>query len=342
MNVPPNVIAELERQALGGDSRAQYLLFALLGRAGRKAESRAWLLKAAAAGNPDALYSKACLLLDGIDGPRDVPQAVELLRDTAGKGGTAALRTMAVLTALGVECEPDPALARTMLQRAATLGDTSARRQVELIGEGGFDRPLPPRQELSRAPNVWSLQGLLPANVCDYLVEAISPFLHPSYVIDPKSGQRLQSDVRTSSTATVHPFQQDLVMHFINQRLADAAGLALVQGEMLGVLMYQVGQQYRPHFDFLEASAASASQRDSAGQRIATLLVALNEDFDGGETHFLSNRLSWRGHRGDALLFWNVDASGQPDFTTRHAGTPVTRGVKFLISKWFRERAVAY
>ena len=104
MTVPPQVLAELERQAQGGDSRAQYMLFAMLGRAGRKAEARAWLAKAAAAGNPDALYSKACLLLDGVDGPRDIPQAVEMLRDTAEQGGTAALRTMAVLTALGVEC----------------------------------------------------------------------------------------------------------------------------------------------------------------------------------------------------------------------------------------------
>lgn len=342
MTVPPQVLAELERQAQGGDSRAQYMLFAMLGRAGRKAEARAWLAKAAAAGNPDALYSKACLLLDGVDGPRDIPQAVEMLRDTAEQGGTAALRTMAVLTALGVECEADPVKARAFLQRAAELGDVSARQQMALIGTGAFDAPPPARQELSRSPDAWRMDALLPVGVCSYLIEAVKPFLHPSFVIDPGTGQTLRSEVRTSNTATVHPFQQDLVMHLINQRLADAAGLTLAQGEMLGVLMYQVGQQYRPHFDFLETTAGSSSQLGSAGQRIATLLVALNDDFDGGETYFLSNQLAWRGRPGDALLFWNVDASGQPDLSTRHAGNPVTRGVKFIISKWFREKTVAY
>jgi prolyl 4-hydroxylase len=342
MTVPPHVLAELERQAQGGDSRAQYMLFAMLGRAGRKAEARAWLAKAVAAGNPDALYSKACLLLDGVDGPRDIPQAVEMLRDTAEQGGTAALRTMAVLTALGVECEADGTQARTLLQRAADLGDVAARQQLALIAEGGLDAPLPSRQELSRAPDAWRIDALLPGNVCTYLMDAVKPFLHPSFVIDPKTGQTLRSDIRTSNTATVHPFQQDLVMHLINQRLAHAAGLTLAQGEMLGVLMYQVGQQYRPHFDFLDPTAGASSQFGSAGQRIATLLVALNDGFDGGETYFLSNQMSWRGQPGDALLFWNVDGNGQPDLSTRHAGNPVTRGVKFVISKWFREKPVAY
>ncbi|MFN9358212.1 MAG: 2OG-Fe(II) oxygenase, partial [Alphaproteobacteria bacterium] len=75
---------------------------------------------------------------------------------------------------------------------------------------------------------------------------------------------------------------------------------------------------------------------------IATLLVALNDDYTGGETTFLSNGLSWRGRVGEGLLFWNVDASGRPDMSTKHAGNPVTRGQKFIISKWFREKPVAY
>ncbi|MFN9164079.1 MAG: 2OG-Fe(II) oxygenase [Alphaproteobacteria bacterium] len=342
MNIPPHVLAELERAAQGGDSQAQYVLFALLGRAGRKAEARAWLAKSAAAGNPDALYSKACLLLDGIDGPRDVRQAFEMLRDTADTGGTAAMRPLAVLVALGVEGEADRARAVALVNRAAELGDTGAAQQAALIASGVFEVPLPSREVLSRSPDAWRLPGLFAPEVCRYLIEAAEGFLHPSFVIDPRTGQTLRSDVRTSSTATIHPFQQDLVMHFINERLCAAAGLKLSQGEMLGVLKYEIGQQYRPHFDFLDPSAGATSQFATAGQRIATLLVALNDDYTGGETTFLSNGLSWRGRVGEGLLFWNVDASGRPDMSTKHAGNPVTRGQKFIISKWFREKPVAY
>ena len=340
-NAPPS-LAELERLARSGDARAQYMLSALLGRAGKKEESRSWLAKSVSAGDLDAQYTTACLLLDGVDGPRDMPRAVAMLRDTATRGGSAALRTLSVLTALGVECQSDIDVAMQLLHQSAQGGDASAASQLVLLEAGLARRPLPPRVELSRSPNAWRVDGLLRPEECTYLVEAVRPYLHPSFVVDPETGKSVRNTIRTSKTATVHPLQQDLVMHFINQRISDAAGLKLEQGEMLSVLMYEVGEQYRPHFDFLDPAASAATQFGSAGQRIATLLVSLNEDFDGGETQFLSNNQSFKGKPGDALLFWNVDGEGKPDLSTRHSGNPVTRGVKYLLSKWFRENAVAF
>lgn len=318
------------------------MLSALLGRMGRKEESRAWLAKSAAGGDLEAQYTRACLLLDGVDGPRDTKGAVQMLQDTADRGGSAALRTLAVLAALGVEREASLADAMALLQRAAVDGDQISQGQLRLIEQGSFGQPIPVKEELSRSPNAWRMHQLLRPEECSYLVEATRPFQHPSFVLDPQTGQTLRSTLRTSKTATVHPFQQDLVMHLINQRISDAAGLRLDQGEMLGVLMYDVGEQYRPHFDFLDPTAGASSQFGSAGQRIATLLVALNDEFDGGETFFLSNKLAWRGRTGDSLLFWNVDADGNPDLTTRHSGNPVTRGTKYLLSKWFRENSVSF
>ncbi|MEQ1753254.1 MAG: 2OG-Fe(II) oxygenase [Micropepsaceae bacterium] len=342
MAIPPHSMAELEKHAQAGDVRAQYTLSALLGRMGRKEESRVWLAKAASGGDLEAQYTRACLFLDGVDGPRNTKLAVEMLRETADRGGMAALRTLAVLTALGIERTASMSDAIMLLRRAAGDGDTASIAQLRLIEQGSFSKPIPPKSELSRAPNAWRMDQLLTPDECHHLVEAVTPYQHPSYVIDPQTGQTFRSTLRTSKTATVHPFQQDLVMHLINQRLSDAAGLSLEQGEMLGVLMYEVGEQYRPHFDFLDPTAGASSQFGSAGQRIATLLVSLNDDFDGGETHFLSNKLNWRGKTGDALLFWNVDGDGKPDPTTRHAGNPVTRGTKYLLSKWFREKPVAF
>jgi prolyl 4-hydroxylase len=342
MSVTPEARAEVERKAQGGDARAQYVLSALLGREGRKPESRAWLAKAAESGDLDAQFTQACLVLDGVDAPRDLVAAVRMLRETGERGGAAALRTLAVLTALGVAGEASSTEAVALLRRAAGLGDAQAAAQLRMIDQGSFGKPIPARRELSRSPDAWHMDGLLRPEECAYLVEAVRPYQHPSFVLDPVTGQTLRSTLRTSKTATVHPFQQDLVMHMINQRISDAAGLKLEQGEMLGVLMYDVGEQYRPHFDFLDPTAGASSQFGSAGQRIATLLVALNDDFEGGETYFLSNQLAWRGKTGDSLLFWNVDRDGKPDMSTRHSGNPVTRGTKYLLSKWFREKPVAY
>ena len=40
-----------------------------------------------------------------------------------------------------------------------------------------------------------------------------------------------------------------------------------------------------------------------------------------------------------ALLIWNnADPDGVPNPYTLHAGTPVVRGVKYIITKWYRSR----
>jgi hypothetical protein len=42
----------------------------------------------------------------------------------------------------------------------------------------------------------------------------------------------------------------------------------------------------------------------------------------------------WKGRRGSALFFWNVEPDGTRDQDTLHAGLPVTRGEKWLLSQW--------
>lgn len=85
---------------------------------------------------------------------------------------------------------------------------------------------------------------------------------------------------------------------------------------------------------------ARAAELAPRGQRAATFLIYLNEAYEGGATQF--PRLDWqyRGGRGDALLFSNVDAAGAPDYNTVHAGMPATSGEKWVLSQWIRTRPV--
>jgi prolyl 4-hydroxylase len=94
------------------------------------------------------------------------------------------------------------------------------------------------------------------------------------------------------------------------------------------VLCYRPGEEYRLHSDALPPGP---------NQRTVTLLVALNEDYDGCETHFPAIDLAWRGRTGEALVFRNVDAAGTIDQAARHAGAQVRRGTKFILSRWIRE-----
>jgi prolyl 4-hydroxylase len=135
--------------------------------------------------------------------------------------------------------------------------------------------------------------------------------------------------VRNSDVAAFPLAYETPAVHALNRRLAAISATAPEQGEPLQILRYGPGQQYKAHSDALP---------NAANQRICTALVYLNEDYAGGETHFLANDLKVRGAVGDAILFVNADREGRPDADARHAGLPVTRGTKLLASRWIRAR----
>jgi prolyl 4-hydroxylase len=92
------------------------------------------------------------------------------------------------------------------------------------------------------------------------------------------------------------------------------------------------------HCDFLDPQAMR-QEIERNGQRVATVLIYLNEDFEGGETSFPRLGINHRGKAGDALIFGNVDGSGAPDERAQHAGCPPTRGEKWVFSQWVRNQA---
>jgi hypothetical protein len=113
--------------------------------------------------------------------------------------------------------------------------------------------------------------------------------------------------------------------------------------EDMGVLHYEVGQEFVRHVDYLNPDLPAYAQVIAErGQRVATFLTYLNDDFDGAETEFPALALRYRGRCGDAILFWNVDQNGGIDRRTLHAGLPPTRGRKWLLSQFLREKPWAY
>jgi predicted 2-oxoglutarate/Fe(II)-dependent dioxygenase YbiX len=132
----------------------------------------------------------------------------------------------------------------------------------------------------------------------------------------------------------------DVVLEVLRARIAVATHLPVPIFEPLQVLHYAVGQQFYPHNDFLDPDVSEfAELLRQFGQRIATVLIYLNDDYEGGETVFPKLGIRFRGRRGDALFFTNVDRAGRPDRLTTHAGTPPSSGEKWIISQWIRDQA---
>jgi prolyl 4-hydroxylase len=168
---------------------------------------------------------------------------------------------------------------------------------------------------------------------CNFLIAEAEPWLQPSVVVDPASGRHLRNPIRTSDGMAFGHVQEGPAIHALNRRIAAATGTDARQGESLQILRYRPGQEYKPHFDALAGEA---------NQRILTMLVYLNDDYEGGETLFLRTGLRFKGRKGDALLFRNALEDGRADEMTQHAGLPVVAGEKIIASRWIRARPFVF
>jgi prolyl 4-hydroxylase len=273
---------------------------------------------------PEAMVALARCRLFGIDGPRDLPAVHRLLRKAAGKGYVEAARRRAHQIAAGDGCRADPAEARRMLGKVARR-DTYAAAQLDLLKRIP-DQVNPRRQVVSASPEVVLVEGLAAPDECRHIISISEPRVEPSLVVGGAEGTR--DPGRTSYDCTYLPGEEDLVLNRINRRIAAITGTRYEWGEPLHILRYAIGQEYRLHVDTIPGAA---------NQRFLTALLYLNNGYTGGETDFPELDIRVEGGRGDALIFRSLDDAGRPNLRMRHAGLPVTSGVKWLASRWIRQ-----
>lgn len=296
-----------------------------------------WLRKAAGNGHPPAQFVLGARLLVGRAAPFDPDEGARWVKGAAEQRMPQALALMSVLSTL----RGDWPAAVNFMKDAARMGDERAREQIELIGDparfnaGDWDRPHEPDWRF-RSPAVGVIEGFIPPSFCQWIIQRARPRLRSARVKDPLSGGAREVEYRSNSGAGFSLLDTDLVLQMVNARIADAIRIPLLHQEPTNVLHYKAGEEYRRHCDFITPSAMHAEELRVAGQRVVTVLIYLNDDFEGGETEF--PELDWRfkGKPGDALAFWNLTPDGQPDHRTLHAGLPPSRGEKWLYSKWVR------
>jgi len=281
-----------------------------------------------------ALFESAAAKLRGEGGARDLPAARELFRRAAGAGKVEAAVIYANLLAAGVG---GPRRWSDALRLLAALAEVNRRSRRELdrieamalTGEG--DPPASPEGErLCEAPAITRFERLFSAGECAWLAAAAGPMLEPAVVIDPATGRQVRDPVRVCDSAGFTWPLENPAVHALNRRLAAASRTSVEQGEPLQVLRYRPGGEYRPHFDAIPGFA---------NPRAMTILVWLNEDYEGGETHFPTAGLKLKGRTGDAILFRNTGPDGRRDPASGHSGLPVTAGEKRIASRWVRKRA---
>jgi hypothetical protein len=331
---------DLEQRARRGDVEAQLALACRLEVQGDQRLARGWYARASERGSVPALRALAIHLLT--HDPVVQGDGVNMMRSAAEKGDAEAAYVCGMLAAQDGQLEGRFDIARKCLEIAAERGWDLARKQLEFLGSdfpsAGALAGASAVRGASLVSRVGTIEGFASPTICDWLIERARPRLQRARVYDQVTGEGRTEDARSNSSIAFGIAQSDLVLMALRARIAATAGLPLSSLEAPAVLHYAPGEQFAPHFDFLDP-AVPGYAKDIAehGQRVATFLLYLNDDFEGGETDFPQSGYRCKGRKGDALLFWNVTPDGEPDMQTLHAGLPTKTGEKWLLSQWLRE-----
>ena len=211
-----------------------------------------------------------------------------------------------------------------MTTATATPGETSAER---LLAFAGMRRVPSPRIELFDRP------GFLPPELCVRLIALIDQDRRPSTIADPNGDHYFRTS-ETCDLAGDEPAVEDL-----HARLFALNGIDPAHGEPVQGQRYEVGQEFKAHTDYFEPTGQDFDKFCTvAGQRTWTFMIYLNEVEAGGGTRFMTLKKIVQPETGKLLGWNNRRADGRPNPNTLHHGMKVRKGVKYVITKWYRER----
>jgi prolyl 4-hydroxylase len=185
------------------------------------------------------------------------------------------------------------------------------------------------------APRVVVFGGLLSDEECDALIAGARPRMARSLTVENQTGGEAVNADRTSNGMFYRRGETELIAQ-IEARIARLVHWPVENGEGLQVLNYQIGAEYKPHYDYFDpAQPGTATILKRGGQRVGTLVMYLNNPERGGGTTFPDVGLEVCPKKGNAVFF-SYDRP-HPATQTLHGGAPVLAGEKWVATKWMRE-----
>jgi prolyl 4-hydroxylase len=227
-----------------------------------------------------------------------------------------------------VEIPSTPAEAQSLSQHLVQMPNTiaTADREIHMLFA-------------LTAPRIVLFGNLLSPEECDRMIELSRDKLERSSVVNAETGAYDIHPHRTSRGTYFNRGENELIRR-IEARIAELVQFPLENGEPIQILHYEPGGEYKPHFDYFDPKQPGNEQvLTQGGQRVATLVMYLNDVGAGGSTVFPEVGIDVLPRRGNAVYFAYCTENGVLDPRSLHGGSPVGAGEKWIATKWIRERA---
>ena len=206
----------------------------------------------------------------------------------------------------------------------AAIGESSAQH---LLSHEGMQRVPSPKLEL------FVLREFLSPEECNALIERIDAKRRPSTLANFNG----DDSFRTSETCDLD--RDDPIVVALDARLAAVSGIDPRHGETIQGQRYEAGQEFKGHTDCFEPNSEDWDKYCSkAGQRTWTFMIYLNDVEAGGATRFKAINKIVKPEQGKLLAWNNRNPDGSINIATLHHAMKVRKGLKYVITRWYRER----
>ena len=165
------------------------------------------------------------------------------------------------------------------------------------------------------------IPNFLSVDECSHIMKKAVNKLDVSRVSETHN---IDKNVRDSETAWLD--LDDPIVKRVAERCVSLTDRPLCNCEKLQVLRYKPGGHYKPHQDTFSDSEPN--------KRMYTVILALNDDYEGGETEFPNIKKQYKLRTGDALFFDTLDNYELMTSMALHGGRPVKSGEKWICNLW--------
>jgi prolyl 4-hydroxylase len=147
------------------------------------------------------------------------------------------------------------------------------------------------------------------------------------------------NEIRKSQTYWLS--KDDPVAEKIIKNVCKIDGHSIEQAEDIQVVKYEPNGFYKEHHDSCCDNDDRCNEFMKDGNRIVTMIIYLNDDFEGGSTKFPNLNKEYKPNKYSGLLFYPMNKDGDKCHeNSLHAGMPITKGEKYIANVWIREKTL--
>jgi len=180
-------------------------------------------------------------------------------------------------------------------------------------------------KQIHNYPPMFYVEKFLSSNECKMLISMSDKKVKISLVVDKQTGAGVPHPSRTSESCY---YGYDL--KWLISRVHRLTGIPQEQQEPAQFTRYVSGQFYQSHLDALDNVGNN-------GQRIATVLIYLNNVQKGGATFFNNLNVRIQPKEGDAIIFFPAKMDGTILDSMIHTAEDAS-DTKWVSQIWLRNK----